>query len=293
MKDYWREFSEIKLPRWEALTVGSEQFTELEELMLSEEISTIHLTENWTTTWAEQAEAIQELVRIRNDNDLDIIITVDAVSSQMFWRLNRNPELLPDVIYWWNQKDTAIGSWGWNMLFNNRALARTNKLKKEWLDTWWKLSIWNGYWKNEKRMTANGQTMQTPAMEHIFKQLIVYQRVLWDDQAVRKAISESQHQAWVLIKNEATSWNLKDKWFELLTKNPESQSKTTHVIKVPEWIDAKALVKKLMERWIEISAGYWKEFGPKEIRICFYSANKVEQMQELVNALKELVVEMR
>jgi aspartate aminotransferase-like enzyme len=293
---FGREFNEVKFERGKGLKVGSEQFEELANKIKNGSVKTIHITENGTTTGVEQYEAITELVKIRNEAQTDVIIAVDAVSSQMFGR-ERDPENIPDIIYWGNQKDTAITSGTGNIMFSSRALKRAKELKEEGLDTGGKLGLESVYGKNEKRMAENGQTAQTPGMGEIAKQVIIYKRIL-EDKKIRENISQTQEDSREAIWNAVNpDGKLGKLGFSMVTQDKELASHTTHVLKVPEYINAKKinakeLIAKLLKiSGIEISSGYG-DLKESEFRICVYSANTLEQVNTIIDAIPKAVSEL-
>ncbi|MFH1670585.1 MAG: hypothetical protein ABIA92_03275 [Patescibacteria group bacterium] len=278
MKASGRNFEEISFERGDALLEGCEEFEDISDRIKNGSIQTVYLTENGTTTGANQRGAIEALIRIRNASGSSTLIVVDAVSGQIF---GVNREAIPDIIIWANQKDTAIGTGSGNLLFNNKALTRALEVSACGLDTGGKLGLESAYGNNKKRFTAIGQTAQTPPMGLIYKQLLVYQRILDNDGQECRNIASVQEEAKKLIGDALC----KEDDFELLTSNPSLQSQTSHVLRVPMGRDVPGIIRGLHESGFSISSGYG-EFKDSEIRICVYSANTLAQIEDLIKKMK-------
>ncbi len=283
MKAMGRRYKAIRFQRGHAL-VGKEQreFRGIVEGMRDESIATLYLTENGTTTGANQSQAIQELVRIRDKEELNTVIVVDAVSSQI---IGAEREYIPDIIFWANQKQPAIGPGSGILLFNNRALARAQEVQRSGLDTGGKLGIQAAYGTNEKRMAERGQTMQTPPMGELYRERIILERMYGTDERW-KEVAELQLEARRLITEAVREGELGKKGISMVTEDPRIQSTTSHVMRLPESISAQDLIKHMKEGPLLhtlIQAGYGADYKDTEIRICVYSANTLSKIHHLLN----------
>lgn len=277
IKSYSRQTDVLEFPKWEWLIIWSEKFEQLVDNMKSWKYSTIYLTENWTTTWVNQSEAIDELIKIRNKNQNNTLIVVDAVSSQIFWKFRKQ---IPDVIFWADQKDIAISTWWWNILFNNRALARVYENKEEWLDVWWKIWLLGIYWTNDHRITSKWEMVYTPDVLEIYKKYLVMHHVIWNS-AIRQEIAYTQEKARKMIKDSFLElW-----WLQLITQDERLQSLTSHVFSF-NW-KANELIFQLRKQLIAISP-WFQDQENKIIRICTYSANTIEDVKILIEEIEEI-----
>jgi len=276
-----RQFNEIKFERGEGLKIGSEKFEKLKKEVESGAISTIYITENGTTTGVNQREAIEELIRARNQSGSRTVIIVDAVSGQI---LGAEREQVPDIIFWGNQKDPAISTGCGNLLFNEKAIARAANLNHSGLDTGGKLGVLSAYGTNDKRFTEAGQTAQTPPMGLIYKQNILYGNLMNNGGEHRQKISAMQERAKEMITDTFCGHT----GLRFLTHEKNLRSNTSHVLKVPERHDVARIISALKERGFSISSGYGT-FKDTEVRICVYSANTLAQIESLLDEAMRIV----
>lgn len=298
MKKFGRDFVEKKFKRGEALKEGSDQFQALVQAMREGTAETIFLTENATTTGANQQQAIEALVRERNSIEgCSTLIVVDMVSSPILGR-QWNPELLPDAFFTAGQKDMGIAPGIGNLVFNRRALQRSKDLRERGLDTGGKLGVEDGVGTEEKPIASTGQTPQTPPLGLIFREWVILHHIL-EEHEVRADIRATQATIRDQIRKSVSEGDLGALGFQFLTKDPELQSLTMSVLKVSEKVSAKDIVKKLLEKGIAIAGGYGSgkdgKLGPDEteIRLGHYAAVPLlgaqHALDEIVQVTRELI----
>ncbi len=268
----------VKFERGQGLIIGSPEFNKIATKIRERSISSIYLVENATTTGVNQSKAIQELVKIRNEAGTDVIIIVDAVSGFIMGG-EEEREQLPDIIFWGNQKQTAIGTGSGELLFNNRALSRAIQIEDILhLDAGRSFGIRGAYGTEQNRMAKRGQTKNTPPMAELYRQLLVLQNMYGENQKWRD-IAEMQLEARKLVHESLCEGGaLGGFGLELLTSESDLQSSTVHVLKFPEGVDATRVLEKALElEGVKIAPG----FGPereREVRIGVYSANLVGEV---------------
>lgn len=278
MKEFGRKHEMNSFERGKGLKPGTPEFEEVAKKVEKGEIRTLYITENATTNGAYQRKAVEELVRRRNASGSKTLIVVDAVSSQIYGR-EWDHTLLPDVIFWANQKDPGVGPGTGNVIYNNRALARAHEIS---LDRGGKLGLLAAEKINRDKP---GNTPQTPALGLIFEQQVVLRQVTNPNGVERDRIQRMQKEARKrILEAMGSQGELGSLGFSLVTDDPELLSDTTFVMRVPKGVSAKALAKALEEKHqIRVATGYG-EFADEEIRICVYSANTIYQVVEALHA---------
>ncbi len=289
MKDFGRGYDVMKFTRGMALTPDAEEFEAVAQLIRNNEIKTLYLTRNGTTTGTDQKEAIEALVKVRDESGSDVVIVVDEVSAQ-WWAASKRTAL-PDIIFVTSQKDMAIGPGTGLLIFNNRALERAQECAADGLDTGGKLGITAAYGTSKKRMAAEGQTAQTPPLGMIYAQHLVQDRVLRG--AAQQEIRAVQGDALRAITSSIHDGALGELGFGMLTTDDRLQSPTAHVLTVPDDLSGSDIVRGLRERHsILLSPGYG-DFQGREVRVCSYSAIAPGEVREAIDAMVALVKVMR
>ncbi len=271
----------------EGLTVGSEHFEQIVEGMRSGVVTTVYFTLNATTTGVNQKEALEALVKLRDEEDMDVVIVADGVSAQWYAAKWKN---LPDVLFTSFQKDAAIGAGESVCVSNGRARKRSEQVKKAGLPTGGKLGV-----------TANNPIdapAQTPNMWSIFMHRIVAEAML---QGRRGEVAAMQNGALASL-TEALSpgGSLNDLGFRFLVQDPQLRTKTSHVITLPDGISSGPFIKALAQKGLVVSTGYnvkgvSDEENPKylQVRLCTYSASPMDIGDFFVGAAEEVVRELR
>ena len=268
----------IDFERGEGLTVGSEEFERIAEMVREGTISTLHITENGTTTGANQRNAIEALVRIRDEADTDVVIIADAVSGQI---VGAQREMLPDLMYAGFQKDMALGPVGAMMWLNRRAKQRCAKNAAKGLASTSKLGLLATIEKGKK---GDMQTPQTPNLEAIVRATALWHEIAHE--GLRETAAANQAKSLALVREwTSPEGELGRRGFTMLTTRADLQSPTSHVIQVPEGTNAKDIVAQLAEEGVIISAGYGKNFGTRELRVCPYSANEPSHVQRALGLI--------
>jgi len=286
MEETGRSIQEIvTFERGQGLIIGSPEFDGIAEKIKNGSIKCIYLVENATTTGVNQSKAIQELVKIRDEANTNVIIIVDAVSGFIMGG-EEERKRLPDIIFWGNQKQTAIGTGSGELLFNNRALARAMQIEDTLkLDAGRSFGIRAAYGTKEKRMAKRGQTQNTPPMAELYRQLLVLQNMYGENQGW-KNVGKIQAKARQLIHEALDEGGeLGEFGLRLLTSESDLQSSTVHVLKFPEGVDATKVLRKARDlEQVKIAPG----FGPEretEARLAVYSAHEVADVKKGIASL--------
>lgn len=250
----------VKFEAGKGLTVDSEEYAKIVEGMREGRVKTLYITLNATTAGVSQKEALEALVELRDVENLDVVIIADAVSAQWY---GAKWSRLPDVLFTSMQKDGGLGSSYAVGLSNRRARNRSQELARAGLSIGGKLGIGHAADYNNPP--------QTPPTERIFGHLLVndaMQHLGW-----QQRVAGMQEEFRASLQAATSAGGGLSRWgIGMLVKNPGLASLSSHLLTLPDGMNAGVVRKALRELGCDLSTGYGK--GPAKdsrIRVCAYS----------------------
>lgn len=228
------------------------------------------MTHNETSTGV--TNDVETLTNVIRGVTPDTLVAVDAVSSLGCVPLEMDAWNI-DVVFTGSQKGWMTPPGLMMLAASPRAWEanKTAKLPRFYFD-----------WENTRKNLENWQHPTTPPVSIFYALDLALEKMLAEG---REAIFERHHRTGNYVR-----WRAKEMGLQLLADHAYA-SNTVTAIKIPEGINAKALLKTLREQDNVVFAGGQQQLDGKIIRVghlgFFEEADLVEAMDKLETRLRE------
>lgn len=290
-----------------ALEVDSELFEYIKKNM--EEIGTFFALSNVTQTGVNNLHSIIELIKYRNDQNLETTFIIDGVSEQIVGLQSTIIEYLIDKGYARNleeasseahkylgdcfftaaQKDIATipsGGYGY-LLVNEFAIQQSTKIHKKFQNLYFdsKMSALSQFKYNGDLMSPSGQIAYTPDLEVIERGRL--QNLALLNYNAGDITYRDQKKTKELFLDSIENGIFAEIGLKKIVKNSKYQSRTIFAMKLPKYISGEKLLQKLREKYnIHLSLGY---YDSSILRMSFYSSNGLSQFLYIEHGIADII----
>jgi len=277
-----------------ALTVNSEkEFNKLTQMFEENRFDTLWLSWNSTSTGVK--ERIEHIVKCRNAAQSKTIIIADAASLRLFsneWELTQ-ADTLPDVFFFSLRKQ-GLPYQGPNDEYhqaqNSGSVILFNDNARKWAD---KINTGTLYDSPTLSEYAAGRVTrgdQRPNhIRHLLKLNTACDYFLDPDRKHLAALDAACQSAHSKI-TDAFACQKEDPLSRFsLFSDPEAQSDSAYILRVPERFSAKKIISDLKDCGILVSGCMHPEMdSQKYIRFAFYPGNNTDEVDYLIHRIKGL-----
>ncbi|MFO7557436.1 MAG: C-GCAxxG-C-C family protein [Desulfobacterales bacterium] len=275
----------------QALTINSDlEFKKAKRLIKHNKIQTLWIAWNSTSTGIQ--ERVEKLVAFRNRCESQTLIIADAASLRLLtkdWE-NIPSENLPDSFFFSFRKQgipydgpqdefhQAQNS-GAVFIFNDKAAIRATEIDANPIHNCPKISdITKG------EVPYGDQRINH--IKHLLKLKIVLNYFLENDRSKLEMLDRLRDDTRSkILKAFSKSGNLNNLGFSLLA-DPDRQSSSTYIFKIPENYSAQEIISTLTEKGIHVSSSKHPDVDHKKyIRFAFYPGNSPEEISCLLSEL--------
>lgn len=277
-----------------ALTINTdEEFGKLTDAFDADRFSTLWLS--WNSTSTGVRERIGQVVKSRNAAQSKTVIIADAASFRLFskeWK-EMPADHLPDVFFFSlrkqglpydgpNDEFHQAQNSGSLVIFNDRALALADQVNA---DTLYDSPTLREY--TEGQMTTGEQRVNH--VKHLLKLSCACDHFLGGNQERLVALDAARKAAQSKITGAfANGGNGSQTGFTLFS-DPDAQSDSAYILRVPENTSAKKVISGLKENGVLISACmHPKMDGQKYVRFAFYPGNSTDEVDYLLEQINGL-----
>lgn len=276
-----------------ALTINAEkEFDKLTQMFQDDLFDTLWLS--WNSTSTGIREKIEQIVQIRNAAKSRTLIIADAASYKLFsseWK-KTSAEYLPDVFFFSLRKQ-GLPYDGPNDEYhqaqNSGSLIVFNDKVLQWSDQVGCDAIYDSptlAQYTQGRITSGEQRVNH--VKHLLKLNSAFDYFLESDHQHLIALDDARKAAQSKIEGAFPNKNGTKTEFSLFS-DPDAQSDTAYILKVPESTSAKKVIKNLKENGILISACmHPKMDGQRFVRFAFYPGNSIDEVDCLIEQIKGL-----
>ncbi len=275
-----------------ALTVNSEkEFGRLTQIFHENRYDTLWLSWNSTSTGVQ--EKIEQITACRNEAKSRTLIIADAASFRLFsdeWK-HISQETLPDVFFFSlrkqglpyegpNDEYHQAQNSGALIIFNDTALEQAKSINAETIYDSPALSEYADH-----KITVSPQRQNH--IKHLLKLNCACDYFLGRNKEPLTALDSARRTARLKIKNAFAPKNgVFPSRFSLFS-DPDAQSDSSYVLKVPERTTAKKVISELQENGILISGCmHPKMDSQKYVRFAFYPGNSTQEIDYLIEQLE-------
>ena len=276
-----------------ALTVNAgNEFGKMKQLFEDNCFDTLWLS--WNSTSTGVREKIEKIVECRNAAKSRTLIIADAASLRLFsneWE-DVSTDHLPDTFFFSlrkqglpydgpNDEFHQAQNSGALIIFNDYALKLAEKIDAK--------SIYNSptlLQFIDGRITSGEQL--TNHVKHLLKLSCACEYFLGNDKEHLNALDDARNTANSKIKEAfAANGDNSSAQFSLFS-DPDAQSESAYILKVPVSTSAKKVIAGLKENGILISACmHPKMEGQKYVRFAFYPGNRTDEVDYLLDQIKD------
>ena len=277
-----------------ALTVNTEhEFSKLEALFQDNRYDTLWLS--WNSTSTGVRERIGQVVDCRNAAHSKTLIIADAASFRLF--TNEWEEMpagrLPDVFFFSlrkqglaydgpNDEFHQAQNSGALIIFNDTALRRAQGINA---DTIYDSPTLSEYVAGQ--ITTGEQ--RTNHARHLLKLSCALEYFLGDDKVRLAAIDAARQAAQSRIRGAFADTGTGSATRFSLFSDPEAQSDSAYILKVPGRTSAKKVISSLKESGVLISACMHPKMDTRQyVRFAFYPANSTDEVDLLLEQIRSL-----
>ncbi len=277
-----------------ALTVNTEsEFNKLEALFKNNRYDTLWLS--WNSTSTGVRESIGQVVDSRNAAHSKTLIIADAASFRLF--TNEWEEMpagsLPDVFFFSlrkqglaydgpNDEFHQAQNSGSLIVFNHTALKRAQAVNA---DTIYDSPTMAEY--VDGQITAGEQ--RTNHVRHLLKLSSALDYFLGENKARLAALDTARQAAQSKIRGAFANTGSGSATQYSLFSDPEAQSDSAYILRVPESTSAKKVISSLKESGVLISACmHPKMDSQRYVRFAFYPGNSTDEVDFLLEQIRSL-----
>jgi selenocysteine lyase/cysteine desulfurase len=277
-----------------ALTINAKkEFDKLSQIFKDDRFDTLWLS--WNSTSTGVREEIEEIIKCRNAAKSKTIIIADAASFRLFtseWN-NTSSDLLPDVFFFSlrkqglpydgpNDEFYQAQNSGALIVFNDKALELANKVNA---DAIYESPTLCEY--ADGRITTGEQ--RANHIKHLLKLNCACDYFLSGNKESLMALDADRKKVFSRIKGAFAHKDGDSSLHFSLFSDPDAQSESSYILKVPESTSAKNVISGLKERGIFISACMHPKMDSKKyVRFAFYPGNSTDEVDYLLAHIKEM-----
>jgi len=275
----------------QALTVNSEhEFEKAKKLLQSDRLKTLWIAWNSTSTGVQ--EKVEDLVAFRNNCGSQTLIIADAASLQLFtkkWETIPS-ENRPDVFFFSLRKQglpydgpqdeiNQAKNSGAVYVFNEKAIERIKEMDP--------LPIYDS--PNIPEIVKGEIThglQRSNHIKHLLKLKIVLNHFLQNNPSALVTLDRKRRDTRLRILNAfSEDKTIRKMGFSLLA-DPDTQSSSVYIVKVPENNTAKEIISRLKDKGVCVSGSMHPNVDHKRfMRFAFYPENSPEEIECLLSEI--------
>ena len=277
-----------------AITVNADkEFDKLAQSFKEDRFNTLWLS--WNSTSTGVRESIEQIVQSRNAAQSNTIIIADAASIWLFsteWK-DLSEDNLPDVFFFSlrkqglpydgpNDEFHQAQNSGSLIVFNDKAMKLAEQVNAD--------SLYDSPTFREfadRQMTTGEQRVNH--IKHLLKLSCACDYFLSENPERLAALDTARKTAQTKITSAFRNGGNGSQSRFTLFSDPDAQSDSAYILKVPEGTSAKKVISGLKESGILISACmHPKMDGQKYVRFAFYPGNSTDEVDYLLEQIKGL-----